>query len=89
VGEDGALATPPLEDHILASITRDRVLQLVEVRERPLTTDELLGAREAFLASTTREVQPVAAVEDRDFPDVGDRTREAAEALRAHIRASL
>jgi branched-chain amino acid aminotransferase len=89
VGEDGALATPPLDDHILASITRDRVLRLVQVEERPLTIEELLGAREAFLASTTREVQPVTAVEQQEFPDVGERTREAAAALRAHIRSSL
>src|SRR5215211_9366704 len=29
-GRDRALCTPPLEDHILASITRDHVLRLVE-----------------------------------------------------------
>jgi branched-chain amino acid aminotransferase len=89
VGEDGVLFTPPLDDHILASITRDRVLQLCEARERPLSTDELLAAREAFLASTTREVQPVAAVEEREFQEEGELTRQASEALRAHIRAEL
>jgi branched-subunit amino acid aminotransferase/4-amino-4-deoxychorismate lyase len=89
VGADGALSTPPLDDHILASITRDRLMRLVEIRERPLTTDELLGAQEAFLASTTREVQSVAAVEQRDLGEPGERTREATAALRAHIRSSL
>jgi branched-subunit amino acid aminotransferase/4-amino-4-deoxychorismate lyase len=88
VGGDGTLATPPLEEHILASITRDRVMRLADVRERPLTMDELLDAEEAFLASTTREVQPVAAVEGREFPEPGPATREAAEALRAHIRSA-
>jgi branched-chain amino acid aminotransferase len=88
VADDGSLCTPPLDEHILASITRDRVMQVVRVQERPLTSGELLGAQEAFLASTTREVQPVAAVEDQEFED-GERTREAAEALRAHIQASL
>jgi branched-chain amino acid aminotransferase len=88
VADDGSLCTPPLDEHILASITRDRVMQVVRVQERPLTSGELLGAREAFLASTTREVQPVAALEDQEFED-GERTREAAEALRAHIQASL
>src|SRR5687768_10139345 len=53
VASDGALCTPPLEDHILASITRDRVMRLVGVSERPLSSDELLHASEAFLASTT------------------------------------
>jgi branched-chain amino acid aminotransferase len=88
-GDDGVLSTPPLEDHILASITRDLVLRLAEVREAPLTTDELLGAREAFLCSTTREAQPVAAVEERDFGEPGERTRELGAALRAHIAAAL
>jgi branched-subunit amino acid aminotransferase/4-amino-4-deoxychorismate lyase len=88
VDPDGTLSTPPLEEHILASITRDRVLRLADVSERPVTTAELLSAREAFLASTTREVQSVAAIEDRELPE-GERTRELAEALREHIFASL
>jgi branched-subunit amino acid aminotransferase/4-amino-4-deoxychorismate lyase len=88
-GADGRLCTPPLEDHILASITRDHVLRLVDVREAPLTREELLEADEAFLCSTTREVQPVAAVESREFGEPGERTREAAAALREHIAAAL
>src|SRR5215211_6072272 len=89
VGGDGTLATPPLDDHILASITRDRVMRLVEVEERPLSSEDLLQAREAFLCSTTREVQSVEAVEVRDFPEPGERTLEAASALRSHIEAEL
>jgi branched-chain amino acid aminotransferase len=85
----GTLATPPLDDHILASITRDRVMGLVEVEERPATRDDLLAADEAFLASTTREVQPVGAIEGTELAGEGDRTREAAAALRHHIEASL
>jgi len=90
VDEDGTLCTPPLEEHILASITRDRVMKLVDVEERPATPDDLAGASEAFLASTTREVQPVAAIEDVKLPAApGERTAEAARALRAHIEESL
>jgi branched-chain amino acid aminotransferase len=89
VAGDGVLRTPPLDEHILASITRDIVLERCEVEERPLTTDELLDAREAFLASTTREVQPVAGVEDRDFGDPGPRTLAALAAVRDHIQAEL
>jgi branched-chain amino acid aminotransferase len=88
-GADGVLRTPPLGEHILASITRDRVMKVVDVVESPLTTEELLRAREAFLASTTREVQSVAEVEGREFPEVGERTREAAAALRAQIQGEL
>ena len=89
VDSGGALCTPPLDEHILASITRDRVLRLFDVRERPLTTDELLEASEAFLASTTREVQSVAAIEERDFGEIGSTTSEAAAALGARIREEL
>jgi branched-chain amino acid aminotransferase len=85
----GDLCTPPLEDHILASITRQRVMALTEVRECPATTDDLLGAREAFLASTLREVGPVRAIEDRDLGEPGERTLEAARLLREDVRSSL
>ena len=88
-GADGVLSTPPLDEHILASITRSHVMDLVEVLEAPVTTDELLAAEEAFLCSTTREVQPVAAIEARDFGEPGERTLAAAAALRDHIRAAL
>jgi branched-chain amino acid aminotransferase len=57
--------TPPLSDHILASITRAAVLELAEAVERSCTLDELLAADEAFLVSTTRELQPVASVDGR------------------------
>jgi branched-chain amino acid aminotransferase len=89
VDERGDLCTPPLEEHILASITRQRVMALTDVRECPATTDDLLGAREAFLASTLREVGPVAAVEDRELDAPGERTAEAAALLREDIRSSL
>ncbi|MFL5868863.1 MAG: aminotransferase class IV, partial [Thermoleophilaceae bacterium] len=89
VGADGVLATPPLDDHILASITRDKLMQLVGAEERPLPSDDLLGAREAFLASTVREVQSVAAVEEREFPETGEVTRKAAAAFRAHVESEL
>jgi branched-subunit amino acid aminotransferase/4-amino-4-deoxychorismate lyase len=89
-GEGGELFTPPLDEHILASITRDRVLRLCGAGERPLTREELLEqASEAFLASTTREVQSIVAVEDREFAELGPRTAEAQAALRAHIAESL
>jgi branched-chain amino acid aminotransferase len=88
-GGDGVLSTPPLDDHILASITRDRIVRLMEVREAALTTEDLLGAQEVFLCSTTREVQSVAAVEDRVLAETGRRTREAAAALREQIEAEL
>jgi branched-chain amino acid aminotransferase len=85
---DGTLYTPPLDEHILASITRDRLTKLLEVEERPCPTDDLLAASEAFLASTIREVQSIGAIEDVEFEE-GPRTREAAEAFRACVLEEL
>jgi branched-chain amino acid aminotransferase len=88
VDADGALCTPPLDEHILASITRDRLLRLIEVEERTCPTDTLMAASEAFLASTIREVQSIGAIEDVEFEE-GPRAREAATAFRAHVEAEL
>ena len=89
VDAEGAICTPPLAEHILASITRQAVMDVVEVRQCPVTADEILEAREAFLASTTREVQPVSAIEDRELEAPGERTREAVAGVRAHIEQAL
>jgi branched-chain amino acid aminotransferase len=86
---DGALATPPLDEHILASITRAFVIEVTGAEERVCTEDDLRQASEAFLASTTREVQPVAAIEDIEFEAPGKRTQEAATGLRAKIQEAL
>jgi branched-chain amino acid aminotransferase len=85
VDSGGRLCTPPLEDHILASITRAHLVELLDVQERSVATDELLAAQEAFIASTTREIHSIEAIEDRSFPEVGEVTRKAAAAFRAHV----
>jgi branched-chain amino acid aminotransferase len=89
IDERGELVTPPLDDHILASITRARLIELTGAIERPTTGDDLLEAREAFLASTTREVQSVSAIEHRELGPVGERTLQAADLLRQDIAAAL
>lgn len=86
---DGRVSTPPLDDHILASITRARLIELVGAREEVCSADDIAHAEEAFLASTTREVTSVGAVEDRELPHAGPVTREAARRLRAHIESEL
>ena len=47
-----------------------------------------MAASEAFLASTVREVQSIAAIEDTEYEE-GPRTREAAAAFRAHVEGEL
>jgi branched-chain amino acid aminotransferase len=86
----GVLRTPPLSDHILDSITRRAVLAVADVREAPITLDELLGAEEAFLASTTQETLPIHRIDDRDLPAApGPVTRETGARLSAHIVAAI
>lgn len=86
---DGRLHTPPLADHILDSITRRHVLELTGATARVLHCDQLLELEEAFLASTTREVQPVSAIDGRPLPATpGPQTAAAGEALRRRIEGS-
>lgn len=87
--KDGELLTPPLSDHILASITRNVVLEVTGAAERQCTLDELLEADEAFLASTTREVHPVAAIEERTFAASAPVTERTAAAVTERIRSEL
>jgi branched-chain amino acid aminotransferase len=80
---DGRLLTPPLEEHILASITRALVMEVTEAREQACTLQELYDADEVFLASTVREVQTVASIDNHTYTGpapVTDRTRDAVAA---------
>lgn len=62
VGVGGRLVTPPLSAGCLAGVTRELVLELVDVVEEDLPLDALATAEEAFLTSTTRDVQPIRSV---------------------------
>jgi branched-chain amino acid aminotransferase len=86
---NGAILTPPLDEHILASITRRIVIEETGATEQPCTLEELLGADEAFLASTVREVHPVSAIDDRPFDAPGPVSAEIAPAISARIRSEL
>ena len=86
----GRLYTPPLEDRILASITRRYVIGECDAEERACTLDDALGAEEAFIASSVREVLPIAAIDDVTLPATpGPVTQEAAERLSSRIAREL
>jgi branched-chain amino acid aminotransferase len=75
VVRDGRIATPPGSSGCLLGVTRALVLELaadagMAVDERDLPLDALRDADEAFLTSTTREVQPISHVDDRPVPSV-------------------
>src|SRR5437773_5609709 len=68
--KNGAALTPPIDAGLLAGITRAFLFEVgqeigVPVREAVLRDEDLLGADEAFLTSTTREVVPIVRVDDR------------------------
>ena len=65
---DDVLVTPPLSSGCLAGVTRDLLLELVDVVERDVALDEIEVASEAFLSSATRDVSSIAAVDDHDLP---------------------
>lgn len=59
---DGELLTPSLESGCLAGITRELVVEWCGARETALHLDSLKDAQEAFLTSSTRDVQPISRV---------------------------
>lgn len=68
--KNGEALTPPLDSGLLAGITREFVFDVgadaaVKVRDQVLKDDDLFGADEAFLTSTTREIVPITMVDDR------------------------
>jgi len=67
--KDGVLLTPPLDAGLLAGITRGFVIELapeagVPVREAVLHDEDLLGAEESFLTSSTKEIVPIVRVDE-------------------------
>jgi branched-chain amino acid aminotransferase len=86
---DDVVLTPPLSDHILASITRAVVIEVAQAHEQVCTLEDLAAADEVFIASTTREVQPVAAVDDRVYAPDSPVTDRVAAAVSARIQSGL
>ncbi|MEV7185121.1 aminotransferase class IV [Kitasatospora sp. NPDC093102] len=74
---DGRLLTPTLASGCLAGITRQLVIDWCGAEETDLPLGVLRDAEEVFLTSTTREVQAVTRVDDRELPGVGPVTAKA------------
>jgi branched-subunit amino acid aminotransferase/4-amino-4-deoxychorismate lyase len=83
------LRTPSLECGILDSITRRHVIEALHVVEGEFELADLRGTREAFLASTTREVQAVSAIDGDGLGGDGTMTAKAAQAFNAALEAEL
>jgi branched-chain amino acid aminotransferase len=92
--KNGAAMTPPLESGLLPGITREFLFEVgrdvgIEVREQVLRDEDLLGADEAFLTSTTREAVPIVTVDDRTIGagTPGPVTKTLLEAFRTRAHA--
>jgi branched-subunit amino acid aminotransferase/4-amino-4-deoxychorismate lyase/sugar phosphate isomerase/epimerase len=78
---DGLLKTPALDLGILPSITRMVIMEALDTREVSAPLDEVLAADEVFLASTSREIQPVSRIDGTEYEAPGPLCRAARRAL--------
>jgi branched-chain amino acid aminotransferase len=67
--DDGKVITPPLDEGILSGITRAMVIELcgelgMACHEKAFGPDAMTGADEVFITSTTRDVMPIARIDE-------------------------
>ena len=89
----GEVLTPPEDSGLLAGITRELVLEwaadaAVPIRESALPLDVLRTADEVFITSSTKDVLPVHAVDDRTLP-VGPVTARLRDLFRSRAEQDL
>lgn len=85
---EGRIVTPTLATGCLAGITRELVLEWCEAEEVDVPLEALGVTREAFLASSTRDVHPLDRIDDRDLP-VGPLTSAIAAQFAARAAADI
>ncbi|HEX3620735.1 MAG TPA: aminotransferase class IV [Acidimicrobiales bacterium] len=86
----GRLVTPPLSAGCLAGVTRELVMELVGVVEDDVPIAALASADEAFLTSSTRDVQPIRSVDGNQLAACpGPLGSAAAAAFRALVLRDL
>ncbi len=88
VGRGGRLLTPPLASGCLAGITRELVLEVTGAEEADLPLEALAGADEAFLTSSTRDVQAISHVDGRPLGSCPGPLTAVAGRLLAQLAAS-
>jgi branched-chain amino acid aminotransferase len=82
----GEAVTPPLSSGCLPGITREILLEAIHVpgvtlRERVLRPEDLNGADEVFIASSTRDVMPVESIEGLTIGRKTDTARALGQAF--------
>ncbi len=92
---DGVILTPPLSAGPLPGVTRAVMIEELddndaEVREAVLRLEDLLGADEVFITSSTRELLPIVRINDQPLPEGPWPTMERArKALRAYVNSYI
>ncbi len=71
--KDDQIITPSLESGLLKGITRQKIIELChrekfDLKLSALTLEELKGADEVFITSSTRGVMPVSKIDKQNFP---------------------
>ncbi|HTJ74383.1 MAG TPA: aminotransferase class IV [Acidimicrobiales bacterium] len=88
IGTGGRLVTPPLSSGCLAGVTRELLLEVADIVEEDVPAAALATADEAFLTSSTRDVQPIRRVDAGSLPACpGPLTAAAAFAFRQLLAA--
>lgn len=88
---NGRVQTPPLNSGCLAGVTRGLVIEAcqavgIPVEETALPITVLQTCDEAFLSSSTRDVHPLARINEREMPGVsGTVTQRVAQAFRDYV----
>jgi branched-chain amino acid aminotransferase len=92
--KNGVALTPPIDAGLLPGITRAFLFEVgaeigIAVREQVLRDEDLFGADECFLTSTTREAVPIVQVDDRTIGSgvPGPVTRALLEGFRKKAQA--
>ncbi len=85
----GVVLTPPADSGLLPGITRELVIEWgreagIAIQEEPLPLDVLQRADEVFITSSTKDVLPITAVDDRELPPAHPVSTTLLELFRAN-----
>lgn len=83
---EGIWCTPNLASGCLPGITRELMIEWLDIQERAVEADELDQSDAIFLLSSLKDAQPVASLDGRELEIVADLTEQVRERM---TRASV